>query len=269
MEPYPEDAGTSYTVAYSKVADASDSSSDIVIPANRKVIYRVTMSLDVASLTDVEHLLNLTVSEMGGWTEVSRESDSHAYLSLRVPLVRINEFIDIVSGTGEVMNKVVTTDDITSKYMDVERQKDLYEREYQAYADLYETLMKEASTPENTQNKLAVLKSMQEASAMIDSLNGTLSGYDKQVDFATFYIDLYETGTYEKPSYWTELGDVFSGSVGSVGTFFGILLKVTVAVTPYVLIFGAVAVVVLLICKKAGQKRRAGKAVKNGDDTQQ
>ncbi len=247
-------------VEYSK--SAATGSEGIVIPANRKVIYTIDMSVTVASLTDAMRQLSTLVNDYGGWTEYSREREGYASLTFRVPVAKMNDFMGTVSALGEVEDKYVSTKDITSSYADVQNKIDLYQKEYDAYAALYETLLTEAPTPENTQNKLAVLKAMQEALSMIEEYKGTLNGFDKLVDYCTFEIYLYEENVYVEPSYWVELGEVFSGSIGSMGSVFGFMLKAIVAIIPYAVIIGAAVTVVLLICKAASKKKKAKKADK-------
>ena len=235
-----------------------EGSYDIVTTEGRKIVYTVRISVTVGDLKEVSRKLSDKVGVYGGWIEASEESRGWLSLTCRVPVEDMNEFTELVSGSGEVRSKSVSTSDITERYADAERSKDLYVKEYEAYAALYETLLNEPASPENTENKLAVLKAMQEASAMIDSFDGKLSSYDRLVDYATFSITLYGEDAEDEGSYWDQLGDVFLGSIGSMGVVFGFMLKAAVAVLPYAAVIGGVVVVLVLLTripKKKKEKR--------------
>ncbi len=162
-------------------------------------------------------------------------------------------FLSDLGEKGEVENKVISSKDITTEYVGVERQIEIYTKQYEAYKALYDELKAQPSSAENTKSLLEITKAMQEASSYIDDYESMKIKYDQSVDYSTVNLRIYAKGDYKAPSYWQELGDVFLGSTESVGVVFGVMLKIIVALVPYAGIglcgFGIAMLIRFIVCK--------------------
>jgi len=92
----------------------------------------------------------------------------------------------------------------------------------------------------------------------IDVYEKKVNDYKEEAYYSTLNITIYGKSTYVEPSFFTQLGDTFDGSITSIGTFFKGVLIVLTALVPYVgtvaIIFGIYCLIKLLVCLRKKEK---------------
>ncbi len=105
--------------------------------------------------------------------------------SLRVPVANYESFINGITGIGKLQSKNLQAQDISGNYYDNEaRIAVLEERE----AKLNEFL-KSATSMEDV---ITIEKELSDVLYQLDQLKGTRRGMDKQVEYASISVNLYE-----------------------------------------------------------------------------
>ena len=221
----------------------------IVTTTDRMIVYTVDLSMSVKKQRESLAEIKTKVAEYGGYETNSYSSETSGYmrLTVKIPTEKLDEFLSSIEGKGEVHDKSVSSYDVTESYYTALRKKEALE-------DEKARLEAELETGELTlDQKLIVYKSLSDIAEKIGAYEDDLAQYKKDVDYSTVYITLYEEGTYEEPSYWDSLGEMLFGSGRSVGVVFGWILKILVAILPYVGIlagaFGLYVLIKFIVCK--------------------
>lgn len=219
----------------------------VIVTSDRMIVYTVDLSLSVEDYSAAAATIRTHLSEAEGYEESSYTSNSGLYrFTLRVPTTNLNAFLEKVGDIGTVEEQTVAGKDITDEYTNAEQERDALIAKKAAF----EALATQATTFDE---QLKIQDKIIEVAAEIDSYNGKLSAYKKSSDYSTVEITLYEEGTYEEPDFWEKLGEIFFGSTKSIGTIFGLILTVIIAVIPYALllgvVFGIYALIRYIVCR--------------------
>ena len=241
-----------YSPMESEVASQKNASGDgiqkIILTTDRMMVYTVELHLSVEDYPTAAAAIRTALDEAEGYEQQSYTSNSGYYrFTLRVPTAKLNAFLEKVGKAGSVEEQTVTGKDITEEYQNAEQERDALLAKKAAF----EALASQATTFDE---QLKIQEKIIEVAAEIDRYNDRLSAYKKSSDYSTVEITLYEQGTYEEPSGWEKLGEIFLGSAKSIGTVFGVILIIIVAVTPYAALlaafFGIYVLIRLIICRK-------------------
>lgn len=231
----------------STVGNAGGGVQKVILTTDRMMVYTVDLSLSVENYSAATAAIRAELAEAGGYEESSYTSNSGLYrFTLRVPTVKLNAFLEKVGKAGTVEEQTVSGRDITDQYVSAEQERDALIAKKAAF----EVLAAQATTFDE---QLKIQDKIIEVAAEIDRYNDTLSSYRKSSDYSTVEVTLYEEGTYEEPDFWQKLGEIFFGSTKSIGTVFGVILTVIIAVLPYALLlgvlFGIYALIRLIVCR--------------------
>lgn len=234
------------------VSEATQNDYNIVITEDRLLVYTANVSVTVKDISSAQRTISQKLDEFGGYlSNSSRSNNGYMSCTYRVPTIHLQEFLNCIEGTGDVNITRVSSDDITERYTNAVRQRDALQAEYDA---IYAILQRANENPSTTLETIADLTSrLQRLASQIDGYNSSISGYKKQADYSTVELSMYGEETYEEPSFWSQLGDILSGSTSSVGKLFGVLLIIIVALLPYIGVavvgFGLYCLVKFIVCR--------------------
>jgi len=235
-------------LAYRKSASAGNSVQKVILTTDRMMVYTVDLALTVEDYAATAATIRSALAEAGGYEQSSSTTNYGRYtFTLRVPTEKLNAFLHTVGESGTVESQTVTGEDITDRYLSAEEERDALLAKKAAL----EALADEATT---FTDKVTIYEKIQDVAAEIDRYNDRLSDYKKASDYSTVTVTLYEEGTYEEPTFWDRLGEIFLDSGRSIGTLFGGILKAIVAIIPYAVLLGAIfgvfCLIRLIICRK-------------------
>ncbi len=162
---------------------------------------------------------------------------------------------------GEVSNIVsqeVSREDITLTYVATEsRMKALQTEE----ARLLELL----GQAENMADLLEIEARLTDVRYELEAVTSQMRLYDNQVDYATIHLNISEVQEYtpvEEPTLWERISGGFVDSLKGVGEGAVDLLVWIIASSPYLVVWGVVIVLAVMLLRKVRKTRRDRKKPK-------
>ena len=242
-----------------------DSAASAQVPENRKWIVTVDMSAETEDMDTLIAGIQEQIDALGGYVQNQRISNGsyrsnyryrNANLTVRIPAESVDLFTEKVSGMSNVTHSSKDLEDITLIYVDTEsRMKALQTEE----ARLLE-LMAQAETMSDL---LEIEARLTDVRYELESVTSQLRSYDDLVNYATIYLNIEEVKEYTpvaEKTRWQKITDGFVKSLkgvwnGTLDFFAWLLINI-----PYLLVFGAIGFVAILVIRKAAKKKKARKA---------
>ena len=232
MEMSESDAGTS---SVRKVSNQSQQDPEI----DKKVIKTGGLSYRVESTKEEYQRISKLLDQYDAY--ISSENENKGYdrinynVSIKVPPQNFDVLIKEVTDGKKLDNRWVNTDDVTSRYYDlqsrIENKKKLEER--------YQEILKKA---DKISDILEVERNLNQVRSEIESLQGQFKLLNHQINYSTLDISFYELVPYEldqeqRPGFGTRLLNAMSAGWQGFQTFIVYLL----ALWPFgLLAFGVV-----------------------------
>ena len=236
--------------------------------SDRKLIKNVNMTVETGDYSGLVSAVQEQVDALGGYTEsyesYNENSVGHrsAFLTLRIPADRLEEFIRQVEDISNIVSRQETVEDITLSYVDLESRKKMYEEEQERLLSLLE----QAETVEDI---IALESRLTEVRYQLESMESQLRTMDNQVNYSTVYLSIDEVERYTPPAEkgtWERIRTGFTENVYRVGNgikefFIGFVISLPILLVLAVGIIIAVIVIRLFlrISEKNNAKRAAGK----------
>lgn len=230
--------------------------------ADRKIIETIELSVQTKEFDKLLENLNAQIASLGGYVESSdisgREIDSDsnrwANMTIRIPAEHSEAFTGFISDNSVVVNRTVTTEDVTLSYVDIESRLAALQAEKTALEQL---LANAASTDEI----ILIRDQLTEVIYEIESCTAQLRTYDNLVDYCTveIYIDEVErTIVVEEQNVWQEIGVNLSNNFADVWNGMVDFFVFAVSSLPYLIpgaIIAVIVIVIVLIAKKSAKKK--------------
>lgn len=238
----------------------------ITVTEARKLVYTVVLDITVLDMAKSGGEIVEKARSYGGWVENSNERTNGnrivGYYVLRVPTDKLDEFLVEAEGKGEVSNKNVSSEDITTVYVTATARKEAL---LQEKADL------NSLTLGTTAEIFLRSERIGQINAELGALELQINNYDSLVSYSKVTITLTNVpAEKEKTPFGKKIGNVFRGSLRSVVVVFSSLFIAFVAAFPYIIIFAVIAAAVLgiryLIKKKFPTMKKTKNNVKNNVD---
>ena len=251
------------------LTDNSASKEEPSLPADRKLIQKVNMSVETENLDIVLGHIDNRVQELNGYIEASNIRNGSAYsgsryrraeLTIRIPAENLTQFVDHMGEVSNVVSSNKTVDDVTLSYVSIEsRMKALQTEE----ARLLELLAK----AETMDDLLTVESRLTDVRTELEQVTSALRVMDNQVNYAT--VDLYidevteYTPVEEPETVWQRISEGFVKSLKGVGNFFEELFVFLIVGSPYfvlvAILLAVPAIVIVVIIKLVRRKIRKSK----------
>lgn len=263
---------------YDIPADGGDVSSamgiDSIAGTSQKLIKTVSMDMETKEFDTLMENIRSKVEELGGYIENSEVSGSsyysvyesrYAWMTLRIPADKLDGFVNIVSGLGNVTSKNESVQDITLQYVDVESHKKALETEQERLLQLLEQA-------ESMEDIIAIESRLSEVRYELQSYGSTLRTFDNQVSYSTVNLNIREvervTPVVEEQTFLEEIQYRLSDNLYDIRQGTRSFAIWFVSSLPYLLIWAAViAVLVLLVRKFVWKKPFLGKRKKKTDES--
>lgn len=245
--------------ASASLTDSAQTSSS-VLPADRKLITTVDIEAETEDLDAMLAHIGSKVASLGGYLEsqeiyngssYSSYRYRNAYLTIRIPAENLNQFIELVSGQCNIVSKHEQSDDVTLSYVSIESRIAALEVEQ-------ERLLELLGKAENMEDLLTIESRLTEVRYELEQITSQLRVMDNQINYSTVYLYLNEVKEYTEVDEPETFGErVTSGFTTSLKDLWkGIVEVVIFLITrlPYLLVLGAIAVVVILIIRRSRKK---------------
>lgn len=230
----------------------------------RKRIRTVSLTVETKDFDGMLISLDRRIEESGGYVEQRNTYYGSSYstysgvrqagMTVRIPSDKLDTFLNMVSGIGNVVRRDESEEDVTLKYVDLESHKKALETEQ---ARLLELLGK----AESVEDIITIESRLSEVRYQIESMVSQLRTYDNKVDYSTVYLDIEEVKELTpvtQEGAWERITRGFAESVKSVMNGlaeFGIWFLIKL---PYLLVWALVIGIILFILMKLrkGKKRK-------------
>ena len=247
----------------SKTPGALSSDSALsVSPAqsDRKLIKTVSMDAETEHYDDLIAALQEKITALGGYTE-NRQTGSYgktrrwSEMTIRIPAQNLDGFVAHVTENANVLSTSEETVDVTLQYSDTEAKIAALELERTR-------LMELLAQAGNLSEILEIEARLSDVTYELERYESRKRGYDNQITYATVHLRVEEVQTLtpmEEPSVWTRIRDGFTESLEGVSDGFVDLFVYLVAGSPYLVVFGAVLTLIILLARKQSRKAQEKK----------
>lgn len=249
----------------------TDSASTALLPEDRKLIRTVSMDAETEELDTLLTALDEKIASLGGYVENRNIYNGSTYasrryryadLTIRIPAEQLDGFVEHVSGVSNVVSSNEEIDDVTLTYVDTEARVTALETEQ---ARLME-LMEQAET---LSDLLEIESRLTEVNYQLESAASQLRVLENQVSYATVNLYISEVQEYtpvaEKTT-WQRITEGFVDSLEGIADGAVEILVWVLANSPYIVLFGGIAVVVIVLLRK--RKKKVNKAPRNEEKSE-
>ena len=239
-------------------ADGSLSESPAL--TDRKLIKTVSMDAETEHYDDLVAALEEKLTALGGYTE-NRRTGSYSKnrrwseMTIRIPAENLSGFVAHVNESANVVSTSEETVDVTLQYSDTEAKIAALETERSR-------LMELLASANNLSEILEIEARLSDVTYELERYESRKRGYDNQITYATVHLRIEEVEVLtpmEEPTVWTRIRDGFAESLEGVGDGIVDVFVYLVAGSPYLVVFGAVMALIILIARKQSRKAQKTK----------
>lgn len=246
-------APESMDIADSIADSATDESSSAT--ADRKIIKTAQVSIKTKNYDMLMSEIKQKIEQYGGYVEQSQEynydsaSNRNAYMDIKIPADKLEQFIEELEAIGTVISKVIASDDITDSYIDVESRINALETEEKTLLAILEKAENLADVIE-LQNRLSAVRSD------LESMKAKKQHYDGKIAYSGISLDINEVERVVEgdDTFLGEVKERLMNNLYDLGDFLRELTISLIASLPYIAIVGVIAAVVIIIIKKSRKR---------------
>ncbi len=251
----------------STVLTDSGSTDTTAVPEGRKWIITMYITAETEDMDAMSAALTETIDQLEGYVESQTTYNGSAYstrryrysdLTVRIPADDVDLFTQEVEGLSNVISKEKDLEDVTLSYVATESRMTALETEETRLLELL-------AQAENMSDLLEIEERLTDVRYELESVTSQLRLYDNQIDYATIYLTIEEVQEYtavEEQTLWERIRDGFTGSLKGLGESVQDLLVLFIAALPYLVVYGGIALVIVLLLLRACKRARAKKAAK-------
>jgi hypothetical protein len=203
----------------------------------RKIIYTARVELVVEEFEKADEELIRMVKERKGYvaksdTRGTPGSPRSGDWTLRIPVADFTEFVADLAKLGELRQSKTDSDDVTEHYYDTKA----HIKNDQAEEEALRKLMVEKSATGKLEDLLAIRRELRDLRGKIDSQEGQVKRWDKDVAMTTITVQIQDRKAYvptTMPTFGTSIGRTFQGSIEALVSFAEGVVLVAVAVAPW------------------------------------
>ncbi len=241
--------------------DKQDDPSDGDI--GNKIIKTGHMEIETVDFDETTSAVVRKTNQVGGFVESSNvegrsrrdtpyPSLREARFRLRIPSEKLEQFMTDMGDLGNVVRNELSGEDISGKYYDTEaRLQSLKTQESRLLAILEKA--------EQLSDILELERELSDVRYEIENLTGTLKKWDNLVKYSTLEIDITEVEEIEEVqkrpvTLWEKMSTGFTASLKAAIKLLEFMLVLFVSALPFLVLFGAIAAIVLLILRLIRKK---------------
>lgn len=238
------------------------------LPENRKWVVTVHMDAETEDLDALLSGLDEKIRSMDGYVEDQEVYNGSSYasrrhrnanLTIRIPAEDVTAFTEEVSGIANVVSTNVNREDITLTYVATESKVTALKTEENRLLELL-------AKAENMSDLLEIEARLSDVRYELEHFSSQLRLYDNQVDYATIHLFISEVQEYTpvaEKTVWERIRDGFISSIEGISEGFVDFAVWILANSPYLVVWGAILAVAVILLRKLPKlriRRRAKKA---------
>lgn len=242
-------------------------SASTVLPESRKWIVTVYVSAETDDLDAMTEALNRHIEDLNGYVEDQSVYNGSTYasrryrnanLTIRIPAEKVDSFLTDVSTFANVVSKEKHLEDVTLSYVATESKVKALETEQTRLLELL-------AQAETMADLLEIEARLSQVRYELENHASQLRLYDNQIDYATIHLNIEEVQEYtpvEEPTLWERISGGFKDSIKGLGESLQDLLVFLVEALPFLVVYGAILVILAVPARKLYKKRKEKKAAK-------
>ncbi len=231
---------------------------------NQKLIRTMDVDAETDDLDALLSTLDARISELGGYVEnksirngsySERRSYRTADLTIRIPVAKLDAFVEHVKGATNIVNYRENADDITLSYVATASRITALETEQQRLLELL-------AKAEDMTDLLLIEQRLTDVRTELEEVTSQLRLYDNLVDYGTVDLSVTQVQEYtvvEEKTLWQRMGAGLKDNWDRLCQFGEELLVLLVTSVPYLIPLGLAGLVTWLVVKlatrKSGKKR--------------
>lgn len=184
----------------SEFTATSQDSSNIAPDSERKIIRNASLSLETKSFDQSVASVSSIAEQFGGYVENSyvngqsldsSEIRRRANFTVRVPAEKLDDYLNSIGGSFNVLSKSITSDDISSTYYDIEARLSSLELQE-------ERLLAMLEKATELEYLIQLEQALSDVRYQIESYYSQIRRYDSQVSYSTVTMNITEVIEYQK-----------------------------------------------------------------------
>ena len=248
--------------ANDRLAAGAAPQADLPLPENRKWVITSEVRAETEDLDVLLEAVLGKVGEMSGYVEDQNIFNGSGYgdnrmarLTIRIPAEQVDAFLEVVSEQANVVSSSKNLEDITLQYVDTDSRLQALKTEETRLLELLEQA-------ETMSDLLEIEGRLTDVRYEIETYTSRMRTYDNRVDYATVYLTMTEVREYtpvEKPGFLERITTGFRRSLRGLGEGLVDFAVWIIVSSPYLLVWGAVIAVAVIIVKKCRKVRKQRK----------
>lgn len=245
--------------------EAAETSQEEAVPDGRKLIKTVDLSAETENYDALLVSLEAQIRQLGGYVEYQYQYNGssysnydetrNAYMSVRIPVNRLDEFVQKVGEQSNITNKEERVEDVTLQYVDLESRKKALLIEQDRLLELLEKA-------ETVEDIITIEQRLSDVRYELENMESQLRTLTNRIDYSTVNISIEEvkrlTPTEER-SAWDRMKNGFVKSVYRIGDdieagFIGFIINLPYFIIWLVIIAAILAAVRAILRRKARKK---------------
>lgn len=211
---------------------------NIFIPEGHKIIYTVEYEIATEdSITPIIRGINEELYEVGGYVSSSTESLTYAKYIYKVPVDKLNQFLDKVDASEGVSQKKIESQDVTSVYNELLAEKEILEANKAAYLKMLENDKLSFDEIVKINDKISDLD------IKLKTISKNIDSYNARIDYATVTIQYRNSQIQKEEGFLSG----YVGFLSEVGKIFVLFIAYT---APFAIVAGAGIGVTVIIKRR-------------------
>lgn len=212
---------------------------------NRKIVYEVTMSINVSNMNEVISDLPSRL-ESDEWFDQETITGSNAYYTIRIKTERLDAFIDGLKEDYAINRFEKSGTDISLQYQNKSNRILAIESQILRLNELYDNA--------SLSDMIVINQQLSELEVELQRLNGELLVFDSLVDYSEVHLTIYGSQITTRSPFFNRLGQSFVSGFIALIAFFDGLIMVIATVLPFVVVFGGVGLGTVYLIKRHNKK---------------
>lgn len=198
------ESGGSVSTGYASAGMADRAQDTSRVTSNRMMIWTASYSVEVAEVKKASDDLLARMQSLGGFMQDKNDySEKRQRMVFRVPKDQFQQALAEVEGSGKVLSRRVSGEDVTEQFVDVEARL----KSKKALRDRLRALLEKATKVEDI---IKIEEELGRIEADIDSMEARMRTMKGQIELSTITVDINEKQTKKKTIYGP-LGYLYKG----------------------------------------------------------
>ena len=245
-------------------ADIAGSTGSGALPQaeSQKLVRKLRLEAETEDLDALLAAIDEKITALSGYVEARDVYNGSQYsgrryrsatMTVRIPVADMDSFVSHVKESSNIVSSNETVDNITLTYVATQSRITALETEQ---ARLLELL----AQAQNMEDLLTIEARLTDVRTELEEYTSQIRLYDNMVDYATITLNIDEVREYSVPeeepeTVWERIGTGFVKSLKGVGNFFVELFVFIIVASPYLLLIGVIAFIIVFFCRKKKAKK--------------